>query len=75
MGSVDCSAWHAYPSTSENRRRLIGSYAKATKLTRKEAIIQELSEKRVSQSAISRILGVNRGTLTSFVKRHGLERQ
>jgi IS30 family transposase len=40
---------------------------------RKEQIIRELLEKRVSHSAIARILGVNRGTLTTFVKRHRLE--
>jgi DNA invertase Pin-like site-specific DNA recombinase len=59
---------------SEGRRlgRPKGSYAKATKLTGKEQVIRELLEKRVSYSAIARILGVNRGTLTAFVKRHGL---
>ncbi len=50
-----------------------GSFAKETKLTGKEAAIQELLEKRISHSAIARILGVNRGTLTSFVKRHRLD--
>src|SRR5438270_4301043 len=62
---------------SEGKRlgRPKGSYAKETKLTGKEAVIQELLSKRVSHSAIARILGVNRGTLTAFVKRHGLEVQ
>jgi putative DNA-invertase from lambdoid prophage Rac len=50
-----------------------GSFAKETKLTGKEQIIPELLEKRVSHNAIARILSVNRGTLTSFVKRHQLE--
>jgi len=49
-----------------------GSFAKETKLTGREQVIQELLSKQVSHSAIARILGVNRGTLTSFVKRHGL---
>ena len=50
-----------------------GSYAKATKLTGKEQVIRDLLEKQVSHAAIARVLGVNRGTLTSFVKRHGLD--
>lgn len=60
---------------SEGKRlgRPKGSYAKQTKLTGQEAIIRELLEKRVSYSAIARILGVNRGTLTAFVKRHQVE--
>ncbi len=59
---------------SEGQRlgRPKGSYATATKLTGKEQVIRELLKKRVSYSAIARILGVNRGTLTAFVKRHGL---
>jgi putative DNA-invertase from lambdoid prophage Rac len=52
-----------------------GSFAKETKLTGREQVIQELLSKRVSHSAIARILGVNRGTLTSFVRRHRLEVQ
>ncbi len=52
--------------------RPTGSYAKETKLTGKEQVIQELLSKKVSHSAIARILGVNRGTLTSFVQRHQL---
>jgi transposase-like protein len=46
------------------------SRSKETKLTGKEPIIRELLSKKVSHSAIARILDVNRGTLTSFVKRH-----
>src|SRR5688572_18924818 len=59
---------------SEGQRlgRPKGSYAKTTKLTGQEQVIRELLEKRVSYSAIARILGVNRGTLTAFVTRHGL---
>ena len=51
-----------------------GSYARETKLTGKEQIIRELLEKRVSHSAIARILNVNRGTVASYVKRHQLDR-
>jgi putative DNA-invertase from lambdoid prophage Rac len=60
---------------SEGKRlgRPKGSYAKETKLTGKEQVIRELLEKRVSQAAIARILHVNRGTVSAFVKRHGLE--
>jgi hypothetical protein len=36
-------------------------------------VIRELLAKRVSYAAIARILGVHRGTLTTFVQRHGLE--
>jgi DNA invertase Pin-like site-specific DNA recombinase len=50
-----------------------GSYAKETKLTGNEAVIQSLLAKRVSHSAIARILGVHRGTLSAFVTRHHLE--
>lgn len=59
---------------SEGQRlgRPKGSYARTTKLTGKESIIRELLAKQVSYSAIARILGVHRGTLTTFVKRHGL---
>jgi DNA invertase Pin-like site-specific DNA recombinase len=60
---------------SEGQRlgRPKGSLAKETKLTGKEQVIRELLEKRVSYAAIGRILGVNRGTVTAFVKRHRLE--
>ena len=59
---------------SEGQRlgRPKGSYATTTKLTGQEQVIRELLDKQVSYSAIARILGVNRGTLTAFVKRHGL---
>lgn len=60
---------------SEGKRlgRPKGSFAKETKLTGKEEVIRELLAKRVSYAAIARILGVNRGTVTAFVKRHRLE--
>lgn len=60
---------------SEGKRlgRPKGSYAKETKLTGKELAIRELLDKRVSYAAIARILGVNRGTVTTFVKRRQLE--
>lgn len=59
---------------SEGQRlgRPKGSYATTTKLTGQEPLIRELLAKQVSYSAIARILGVHRGTLTTFVKRHGL---
>lgn len=59
---------------SEGKRlgRPKGSVARETKLTGKEDVIRELLSKRISHSAIARILGVNRGTLTAFVKRHNL---
>ncbi len=53
--------------------RPTGSIAKETKLSGKEQDIQELLSKQVSHSAIACILGVNRGTLTSFVQRHHLD--
>jgi len=60
---------------SEEKRlgRPTGSFTKETKLTGKEQIIRELLSKQVSHSAIARILGVNRGTLTTFVDRHHLD--
>src|SRR5947209_12710657 len=59
---------------SEGKRlgRPTGSYATETKLTGKEDVIRELLEKRISHSAIARILGVNRGTVTTFVTRKRL---
>jgi DNA invertase Pin-like site-specific DNA recombinase len=60
---------------SEGQRlgRPAGRYATQTKLTGQEQVIRELLAKRVSHAAIARILGVHRGTLATFVKRHGLE--
>lgn len=59
---------------SEGKRlgRPKGSVAKVTKLTGKEEAIRALLEKRVSYAAVARIFGVNRGTVTTFVRRHGL---
>jgi DNA invertase Pin-like site-specific DNA recombinase len=45
-----------------------GSKSSKTKLTGQEKKIQELLDKRVSYSAIGRILGVHRLTVSSFVK-------
>jgi|SRR5690554_3323349 len=47
-----------------------GSKSSKTKLTGQEKRIKELLEKRVSYSAIGRILGVHRLTVSSFVKEH-----
>jgi len=47
-----------------------GSKSKFKKLTGKEAEIKTLLEKKVSKSAISRILGVHRITVTNFVIEH-----
>lgn len=51
-----------------------GSKSKKTKLTGQEKKIIELLEKKVSNSAIGRILGVHRLTVTNFVKRHNLSK-
>ncbi|KAA6302184.1 MAG: putative DNA-invertase from lambdoid prophage Rac [Candidatus Ordinivivax streblomastigis] len=45
-----------------------GSKSKVKKLTGKEAEIKTLLDKRVSKSAIARILGVHRLTVAEFVK-------
>lgn len=45
-----------------------GSKSKKTKLTGQEKKIQELLDKKVSYSAIGRILGVHRLTVSNFVK-------
>jgi len=45
-----------------------GSRNKVTKLTGKEPIIKELLEKRVSLSAIGRMMNVNRVTVLNFIK-------
>ncbi|HUH47480.1 MAG TPA: master DNA invertase Mpi family serine-type recombinase [Arenibacter sp.] len=47
--------------------RPIGSKSSKTKLTGQEKKIQELLEKKVSYSAIGRILGVHRLTVSAFV--------
>ena len=46
-----------------------GSKSAKTKLTGQEKQIKELLEKKVSYSAIGRILGVHRLTVSSFVKK------
>ena len=48
--------------------RPIGSKSKTTKLTNKEEEIRQLLQKKVSYSAIGRILGVHRFTVSEFVK-------
>ncbi|QEC76906.1 master DNA invertase Mpi family serine-type recombinase [Mucilaginibacter ginsenosidivorax] len=48
--------------------RPIGSKSSSTKLTGQEKKIKDLLEKKVSYSAIGRILGVHRITVSSFVK-------
>lgn len=48
--------------------RPIGSKSKITKLTNKEEEIRQLLQKKVSYSAIGRILGVHRFTVSEFVK-------
>ena len=45
-----------------------GSLSKETKLTGKEEIIQDLLRKKVSVSAIGKILGVHRLTVNQFIK-------
>lgn len=45
-----------------------GSKSKAKKLTGREPEIKALLEKKISKSAIARILGVHRITLTEFLK-------
>ena len=49
-----------------------GSLSATTKLTGKEEQIKELLAKNISYSAIGRILGVNRITVSNFVKSRGL---
>lgn len=50
--------------------RPVGSKSAKTKLTGQEKKIQELLDKKVSYSAIGRILGVHRLTVSSFVARN-----
>jgi DNA invertase Pin-like site-specific DNA recombinase len=47
-----------------------GSKSKEKKLTGKELEIKTLLDKRISKSAIARILGVHRLTVAEFVKNH-----
>jgi DNA invertase Pin-like site-specific DNA recombinase len=53
--------------------RPVGSKSSKTKLTGQEKKIKELLDKKVSYSAIGRILGVHRLTVSSFVKRNDTE--
>jgi len=50
-----------------------GALSKKTKLTGKEAVIQELLSKRIAISAIARILGVNRLTVSNYIKTRKLQ--
>lgn len=50
-----------------------GSKSSKTKLTGQEKKIQELLDKKVSYSAIGRILGVHRLTVSTFVKNNKLD--
>ena len=52
--------------------RPVGSKSAKTKLTGQEKKIQELLHKKVSYSAIGRVLNVHRLTVSSFVKRQKL---
>lgn len=49
-----------------------GTLSKKTKLTGKENTIKELLSKNISVSSIARILGVNRLTLSSYIKTRNL---
>ncbi len=51
-----------------------GSRSKRTKLSGQEKRIQDLLDKKVSYSAIARILSVNRLTVSKFVKDNGLKK-
>lgn len=53
--------------------RPVGRKSSKTKLTGQEKRIKELLDKKVSYSAIGRILGVHRLTVSSFVKRKELD--
>src|SRR5690554_2855253 len=53
--------------------RPVGSKSAKTKLTGQEKKIQELLDKKVSYSAIGRILGVHRLTVSSFVRNQKLK--
>ena len=53
--------------------RPIGSKSTSLKLTGKEEEIKRLLKKKVSYSAIGRILNVHRLTVTSFIKENNLK--
>ncbi len=50
-----------------------GSKSSTTKLTGQEKKIKELLDKKISYSAIGRILNVNRATVKAFIKRENLQ--
>lgn len=52
--------------------RPVGSKSKETKLTGKEEAIRELLKNKVNHSAIGRILGVNRQTVSNFINSRSL---
>lgn len=52
-----------------------GSKSSKTKLSGQEKKIKQFLDKKVSYSAIGRVLGVHRLTVTSFVKQHKLKEQ
>lgn len=52
-----------------------GSKSSKTKLSGQEKKIKQFLDKKVSYSAIGRVLGVHRLTVTSFVKQHNLKEQ
>jgi len=52
-----------------------GSKSAKTKLTGQERKIQDLLDKNVSYSAIGRILGVHRLTVSSFTKNHEMKKE
>lgn len=51
-----------------------GSLSKKTKLTEKEKTIREFLDKKISVSAIARLLDVNRLTVSNFIKSRKLEK-
>ncbi|WP_080054411.1 master DNA invertase Mpi family serine-type recombinase [Spirosoma aerolatum] len=53
--------------------RPVGSKSSKTKLTGHDKKIKDLLDKRVSYSAIARILGVHRLTVASYATQHGLK--
>lgn len=55
--------------------RPVGRKSAKTKLTGQEKKIRELLDKKVSYSAIARILGVHRLTVSGFTKRNNLKPQ
>lgn len=54
------------------RGRPHGSKSQVTKLTNKEEQVKDLLSKKVSKSAIARMVGVHRHTIIRFAKANGL---